>query len=238
MTMCSPRAPISRSSVSGSFPLVSGLLVGQDLLPGRRCRSGVCVPRAPQREVDAPVRGRSLDVLGSSRRGSAARPAPATVAASSPRVRGGAGLEGLRDHPGRGASSVMVGVPGAEGDAVEVADGRDDAELRARGRDHGSGGRGVRLLRVLASEVGDVWPDDVEELQADGRHAARNCRPRSSRAAARSSPRPTSGIRRVHLLDRRDEKVVDPPAGRKACVPLLVARVAGEVLPALRTGRG
>ena len=236
MTMCSPRAPISRSSVSGSFPLVSGLLVGQDLLPGRHCRSGVCVRTAARKEVDAPVRAQPRHARFEQRappRGRRLRPSPQPRRACAP----AAALEGLRDHPGRGALLRReVERSGAEGDAVESRTVGTTRSSGARSR-YGSGGRGVRLLRVLASEVGDVWPDDVEELQAGGQPRARGAG-RAARSSCRSSPpRPTSGTRRVHLLDRRDEGG-RPPSRPQGLRPAPRRAGSGRGPPALRTGRG
>ena len=146
---------------------------------------------------------------------------------------GGPGLEGLRDHPGRGALLRReVGVPGAEGDAVRIADGRDDAELEREVEISDQAAEECRLLRVLASEVGDVWPDDVEELQADGGHAAKVPGPRGAFGCRPIVSTSTHVWNPAGYISSTDgTKGGRPPAGRKACVPLLVVQVAGEVLP-------
>ena len=97
-----------------------------------------------------------------------------------------------------------------------------------------------QLLRVLLAEVGRAGPDEVEQPRHYCGHAAEMAR---SRRALQSLAERTGVFRlpeagdRFHLLHARDEDEVDADLLGDAEIPLLVARVGGEVLRVLELER-
>ena len=118
-----------------------------------------------------------------------------------------------------------------EGEAVRVADGRNDAELDLEREVADQRPDHLDLLRVLLAEVRARRADDREELEHDRRDAAEVARGGtvlrgSSRARSR---RPTSGSRADTSRRGRGEDEVDAGLAGELEVARLVARVAGEV---------
>jgi hypothetical protein len=89
-----------------------------------------------------------------------------------------------------------------------------------------------RLLRVLLAEVGAIGADDVEQLQADGRHAPEMAGPRRplQRSAELLDLDPGLEAVRVELLGGGCEEQVDPVLGGDRRVPRLVPWIPREVL--------
>ena len=95
------------------------------------------------------------------------------------------------------------------------------------------------LLRVLLSEVRELRPDDVEELQADGRDAAEVAGPVRALEASRQLLDLDPGLEagRVDLVRLRREEDVDSRVGRDRRVALLVAGIRVEVCILVELGR-
>ena len=137
--------------------------------------------------------------------------------------------EGERRRPfGRGE----VGVPGGQSEAVRIADRGEDADLEPEVevahhlRDDGD------LLRVLLAEVGPCGSHDVEELEADGGHAAEVSGPVLAFEQSRKLFDLYPGLvaRGIELLRRGSEQQVDTFLLGHARIALLVAWVAPEIL--------
>ena len=124
-----------------------------------------------------------------------------------------------------------AGVAGREREAVRVAHGRDDADLELEIQVADELLHHRDLLGVLAAEVGDVRPDDREELQA-GRCDA----PKMARAGLALEPEcralrldPGREPVGIELGRRRGEEQVDAGRRRPLLVGCEIARVGGEV---------
>ena len=130
-------------------------------------------------------------------------------------------------------------VPGGEGEAVVVADRRERAQLEIEREVGDHTPQDLDLLRVLLAEVGEIWADDREELQAHRRDPAEMPRPEGSlqnRAElGHVDPRLEAGG--VHLLHAGSEDEVDTGVGRRGQVARLVARILGEVAVVGELGR-
>ena len=115
--------------------------------------------------------------------------------------------------------------------AVAVAHGGHHAQLQRQVEIANHAADHRHLLRVLLAEVHRVWPDDVEQLEADRRHAAEV--PRAAGAlqhvaqGVHFDPRVETG--RVDLADRRCEEDVHARRFGHRDVARQVARVALEI---------
>ena len=120
-------------------------------------------------------------------------------------------------------------VAGREREAVVVAHGRHDADLERDVEVADEPADHRDLLRVLLAEVRALGPDDVEELEADGRDAAEVPGPRFALRAGLLRLDPGREAVGIELGCVRREDDVDAVLLRDREVARLVARVRGEV---------
>ena len=226
ITILSCRRFISASSGSASFPGagVEGAGVrGRVLTPrGGRCRSGAPGRRA-RRSRGWGRRGRrrrrtpgSIPAAARTARARSGSRVASARGIASARARSAGPRRAFRDESASPSASRTVVTTRISSPRFEVAD-----EL-LHDRD---------LLGVLAAEERELRPDEVEELQADGRDAAEVAGPgvalEPHGGAGRLDPRREP--RRVHLLGRRREDDVDAVLGGERRVALEVARVRVEI---------
>ena len=135
----------------------------------------------------------------------------------------------------RALVAVQVAVPRAHGQPVLLAHDRraDDVDLEVQVADHAADER--QLLVILLAEDCDVRVDDHEELQDDGRDAAKVTGTMRAAERLREPLHRDRRLRpvRVDVVRIGREEHVDTRGGEERAVMFQVARIAREVVGAV-----